>query len=486
MNYCMLIRVNILLIRRHALFFLFLLMSISVLCGMEKKQMVHPSLWSLLPKDIIAKIFACTDLETKEKLLFGCPEMFVLEAKDLLVHSPLVLRREEHLYHMVHTAKNNDKYVFNNLFFNASHCDHVDALDTVRYFLPKNSYELDLLKKCLMLQDSSQLEQLLPYVMAVYKGDEKTIDQYLIKYMYFPEDEERMNPLSMAVHRRHSNGVVELLLTQNIDVLNMQDHNGWTPLCWAVYVKDLEMCKFLLSFKEIEVDTFDKDGNAALHLAVLENELPIVKLLLENGVSVNVSNNKRQTPLWCASCTGSVDVVSLLLAYKADIEITASDNEDPYDTINSLSVAILNGSMPIIRLLIEHGADLNVRAKGDDFTPLLFAVVNNNYDAAELLLQSGADVDAMDCEGYTALIWATDIGNFTIFKLLLTHGADINHCAYNGYSALDFALDDENEEIITCLLEQPGLMTSEEEERWIARFKNKRKKETGNIWLNFF
>ncbi len=89
--------------------------------------------------------------------------------------------------------------------------------------------------------------------------------------------------------------------------------------------------------------------------------------------------------------------------------------------------ASLNGKGKIARLLIEYGADVNAMSKYN--TPLLIAATYGNIDVAKLLIKSKADVNAKDGSGRTALTLAIqppgnyDRGSRELVKLLLDNGA---------------------------------------------------------------
>ncbi|KAK7241884.1 spectrin binding protein [Aureococcus anophagefferens] len=80
-----------------------------------------------------------------------------------------------------------------------------------------------------------------------------------------------------------------------------------------------------------------------------------------------------------------------------------------------------------IRWLLEHGADVEVTTSGGA-TPLHFAAVYDRYDAAVLLLDAGACVDARDRSSYyTALHGAaTNQQSVKLCKLLLSRGASLD------------------------------------------------------------
>lgn len=531
-----------------------------------------------LPRDIIIKIVACADLETKKNLRLTCSELCFFDIKDLLKHSPLILNRKDHLYLMVQTTIKNDQEAFTNLLCNAVYCDHADVLDIVPYFLPKDSHELTLLQTYFTHPDNKVLGLLLPYIMAVYKGDKETIDQYLIKNMNHPEHKNVVNPLCIAIHHKHPNAIGELLLTQHVTLLNSTDpDDNTTPLFVAALVNNVEMCKFLLSFKEIaaniassdsvtpltiavnggysdivnvlishtidsdygqkdqhgnpipclrapwyraiwlghmdiaktlltlldfqvpyatkplhvaimnnqpemvkmllehsntDVNAQDENGRTALFLAADLNNVPLAQLLLDNKANVNTFNHQDQTPLWCASFGGYIDMLTLLLKYNARID---TSKDDDYN-VSPLSTAIQRDHTPIIRILIEQGIDPNIRFKQTDnnmqvnsATPLLLVTDKNNYEGVEFLLQHGAQVDAIDQpNGLTSLMLAAAKDYRDILQLLLAYDAQVDAIVPNGLTALSMAAQEGHLDILQLLLKNEAHINHQDNDGFTA------------------
>jgi ankyrin repeat protein len=426
------------------LLFLALFLRFSVSDCMESE---YSTQWTCLPKDIKAKIFACADLEDKKNLRLTCTELFFLNPKYFLIHSPLILSRKEHIYHMVSTAKNHETELFFNLLLNRSYCHHTDALGIAVYFMAQESYELELLQDYFKYPNSVVLKELLPYIMEVYKGDSYILDRYKIKCKEHPEEVGAMNPLNIAVCAHHPVAVAELLLTQNKELLNMKAlDDGYTPLADAVYTLDLPMCKFLLSFQEINTAILCHNGDAALHIAIQVNNRDIARLLLDHGADVNILNKAKQTPLWIASREGFDTMVELLLEYNADTKIAASDDGN----LTPLCIAMLNGHLFIVRMLLKSGANPNIEI--DNRTLLFFAVENDDCDLAQLLLTKGAEIDVVDYAGYTPLLRAVRDQRLNMVELLLNHNANVNARINNNmHGILDIAFSTGNEELIDFL-----------------------------------
>lgn len=95
------------------------------------------------------------------------------------------------------------------------------------------------------------------------------------------------------------------------------------------------------------------------------------------------------------------------------------------DGFTALGYAAYFGGRNAAQLLLEHGADPNAHAlNSTKVAPLHGAVSAGNRDVAEILLAHGADPDARQEAGYTALMSAAHSGNEEIVQLLLGYGAD--------------------------------------------------------------
>jgi ankyrin repeat protein/catechol 2,3-dioxygenase-like lactoylglutathione lyase family enzyme len=77
-----------------------------------------------------------------------------------------------------------------------------------------------------------------------------------------------------------------------------------------------------------------------------------------------------------------------------------------------------------LRLLLEHGADPNVRDTGDNASPLHFAAANGELESVRILLDAGADVHGTgDLHKSDVIGWAARMGNENVIDLLLERGA---------------------------------------------------------------
>jgi ankyrin repeat protein len=128
------------------------------------------------------------------------------------------------------------------------------------------------------------------------------------------------------------------------------------------------------------------------------------------------------TPLLSAIGLDEVELVQLLLEKGAD------PNCEVDDGYTCLLVAIESESPPslqIIKALIAAGADLHVYGI-NGWAPLHMAAARDQFEAAKLLLDAGANVNQrIQIDGHDSpLMEATRNGNADMVRLLLEHGAD--------------------------------------------------------------
>jgi len=114
-----------------------------------------------------------------------------------------------------------------------------------------------------------------------------------------------------------------------------------------------------------------------------------------------------------------------------------------------ISDAIEAGHAGIARVLIEHGAEINVRYAY--FTPLIHAAERGHAEIVKMLLDRGADVRAIDHNGMSALMQAIDKGYPEIAKMLIERGSDVNIRASDGYRPLALARSKHQEGVVQAL-----------------------------------
>jgi ankyrin repeat protein len=149
-----------------------------------------------------------------------------------------------------------------------------------------------------------------------------------------------------------------------------------------------------------------------------------VRRLLDAGAKTNLVSESEETALILAAQSGDADVISALLAKKADPSVRSAE-----DKLSALVIVLQKGNLDAVRALVEGGAPLDDRDQLGD--PLLCIAAmgdplgNREFaDVVSYLLEKKMDVNQRCASGGTPLFRAVE-GDFAkTFSLLLDHGAD--------------------------------------------------------------
>ncbi|XP_061942698.1 E3 ubiquitin-protein ligase MIB1 isoform X2 [Apis cerana] len=138
------------------------------------------------------------------------------------------------------------------------------------------------------------------------------------------------------------------------------------------------------------------------------------------------------TALQAASQNGHLEVVKILLRYKADVEIEDKDGD------RAVHYAAFGDESGVMALLAGAGADLNSRNKRR-LTALHIAISKGHAGVVRTLLELGCHPSLQDAEGDTPLHDAISKKRDDILALLLDHAADITLTNNDGFNALHHA-----------------------------------------------
>jgi hypothetical protein len=167
--------------------------------------------------------------------------------------------------------------------------------------------------------------------------------------------------------------------------------------------------------------------------AIVNDWTLVLKRLLERGLDANTvvgPEERRKSLLHIAVVHAIKPAVELLLEFGANPEAP-----DGIEMSTPLMLAYNHGNMEMLRLLLEKGANANALSKYS--TPLYSAVQNGNRPAVEVLLGFRADIDALDESGISPLMLACARWPFhkEIIVILLENGADIEVGDWPGWAA---------------------------------------------------
>ena len=166
----------------------------------------------------------------------------------------------------------------------------------------------------------------------------------------------------------------------------------------------------------------------------------LVQLLLDRGANVSHCSWSGYTPLHLATAKGNLAMTKFLLCSNADINTRISPSSS-----TALHPATKNGYAAVLQTLLDHGANVNIMRHDTDrasqYTALRLAVLIEDVASVNVLLDRGADINALHLNGQwlfnpaetslyefrtTVLFDAVAQQSEDIVNLLLDRGADAN------------------------------------------------------------
>jgi ankyrin repeat protein len=229
---------------------------------------------------------------------------------------------------------------------------------------------------------------------------------------------------------------VRQLLAQGANV-HARNCFGRTPLHDAVESLTLDTVSTLLSFGA-DPNVIDDDGMTPLFKAVKLNNPAIVEVLLKNKACPYAPVHTI-TPLHHAAYTGNLDIIKLLLTYKAFRNAQNMWKRTPLH--DALQITDIQKCIKVCAALIDENTDLRVK-DCDGNTPVFLAIKKGDdaVEIVDLLLQHGADFNA-GINSITPLHYAAFNGHHKLVELLCRYGAQANAQNFLGKTPLHDALD---------------------------------------------
>jgi len=246
--------------------------------------------------------------------------------------------------------------------------------------------------------------------------------------------------------------------------------------------------------RRADVNLPQVDGSTALHWAVDRDDLEMVDALIRAGATVTARTREGVLPLQLAAINGSAPIIDRLLKAGADVNAPLTPAGD-----TAVMMAARTGATSALRVLAEAGANVNAKESWGGTTALMWAVSEGHTDAAKLLLAAGADVNARSnyvaaangrgFEGRTPVAgradpkseefasgWLTPLmlaareGEPELARVLVDAGADVNAVAGDGKTALALSIFNGNYEVASLLVDRKADVNKADAQRFTPLF----------------
>ncbi|HLW43387.1 MAG TPA: ankyrin repeat domain-containing protein [Candidatus Acidoferrales bacterium] len=180
------------------------------------------------------------------------------------------------------------------------------------------------------------------------------------------------------------------------------------------------------------------NGSSVVLLAAYYGHAELVEIFVRHGVKLDVFE---------ASATGNFERVRELVKENAGlVNAFAADGFFP------LGLAAFFGHRAIVEFLLKHGADVNTAARNPQkVTSLHGAVARRDVEIVKMLLERGANPNAMQERGFVPLHDAAGNGNLALVQLLVKHGARVDAKADDGKTPGDMAAERGHKELAEWL-----------------------------------
>ena len=296
--------------------------------------------------------------------------------------------------------------------------------------------ELDLMEFA-QLSDDQKMRQY-PLWTAVTVGDpefalqfaQETVDQWVdVNEFACLQDAHNITPLAMASVSQAPE-LLKLLITEGADV-NAMNSAGAVPLAYALQGENLENYRLLMD-EGANPDPLEngKGSYSPLAMAADHGLVEAVTELIGLGANVNWVNEDGADALKYAAAKGHVECMELLINAGAN---PALFDHEGYSAIHN---AVDKQHHDVVVKLLDAGVDVDLRIKSQapsavaGTTPLHWACANLDEEMVKILVEGGADINALSGKASTPLSYVYDFGDeededdAELIQYLTDHGAN--------------------------------------------------------------
>lgn len=240
---------------------------------------------------------------------------------------------------------------------------------------------------------------------------------------------EGMGRILLEMTRRNDVDAVKYLLENGAPV-NIQGARGYSALILAAMRGYLEIARELVKHPRVNLELRDTgNGDTALVHALKSTpaRLAVAAALGDAGAAVETEDAQGHRPLHWFCRHPKPSAVDWLLKAKANVQHRDKTGRTPLMWC-AIERKYTDEACRCMQLLLQRGADTEIRTPGPHkgFTALSWAAIHGCQEQVELLIQAGANVNAMGTDGWTPLAEACYRGFRDVAHALLTNGAYVD------------------------------------------------------------
>ena len=283
---------------------------------------------------------------------------------------------------------------------------------------------------------------LTPLVYSCLSGSINSVQYLINNHNSDPNitDNNGMTPLHHSCHNGHIDITQYLIEVQHCDI-NKTDNEGCTLVHHAAWSGNFDLVQYLITEQGLSPTAVDKNGRTVLHYASLSLNLPLVKKIITiYQLDPHQADSNGLLSIHYGAHSGDILLLELYVkTYKCNVSVTDNDGwnivhysssqhhshfikhiVNQYPELRTVHVLVEKGHLNVLKFLIDNNyCDPNV-TDHQDRTPLHVAVVADQFEILEYLLESKskACINVQDNDGDTPLHLACDRGQQKMVSLL--------------------------------------------------------------------
>ena len=261
--------------------------------------------------------------------------------------------------------------------------------------------------------------------------------------------------------------LVELLLDVGADI---NAHGEWSGFALETAASGAHHSVVrLLLRKGADINMNVGRFSSALHGAAASDDFAILCELLDHVATPKALGGGYVTVLEAAAHIGHVEMVRLLLELGAEAEVRGtSDQARGYSSTGALGIAARHGSGTVVNLLLEAGAEFNFTNGYSSKCPIEEVAKAGQVEVMSVFIDLGASIKSTNILQHVILSHCSDDDNVEMLHFLLANGGDLNGILDDKQSLLplQLAVREGTISVVRALLEHGA-------HRWLSDFLNR-------------